>query len=369
MTPHPAKPAVRVRVRPSRLVANLRAMASLAPAWSVIPVLKSNAYGHGLVPVAKALEREEGVPFFGLDSYFEAEMLRAAGVMRDLLILGHTPFRTIVENQLPGLVFTVASLRQLQELRKMRVRARLHVKFDTGMHRQGIMLDELDAALAFMRGTDALSIEGVLSHLADAETPDSPLTKTQIERWNLLVARCRGGCPGVTWYHLANSAGFAHAGAIDANAGRTGIALYGVNPGNLATPLSPALSLESVITELRTIESGERVGYNGIFTATRETRVATVPIGYFEGVDRRLSGKGAYLVQGHEALVLGRVSMNISSCDVTHIPSAAVGDTVVIMSAEKNDANSTERIAQAIGTIPYEVLVRVPAHLERVFED
>jgi alanine racemase len=343
-------------------------MQGLTPDWSAIPVLKSNAYGHGLALVAGIFEKEAGIPFFALDSYFEARVLRDAGVTKPLLILGHTPSESIEQNSLSDVVFAVASVEQLKNLHEKNVGARIHLKFDTGMHRQGIVLDRLDEVVTLVQGGGGLIVEGIFSHLADAETVDSALTRTQIERWNVLAARFRKECPGILWFHLANSAGFAHADAIDANAGRTGIALYGINPGNLPTPLVPALSMESCITEIRTIVPGERVGYNGTFTAKRITQVATVPIGYFEGVDRRLSNVGSYLVAGKPALILGRVSMNISSCDVTDIPAVGVGEMVVIVSGESGDPNSAESIARLTDTIPYEVLVRIPAHLQRVVE-
>jgi len=362
------KPLIKVFVSATALLRNLRAMGSLAPGWALIPVLKSNAYGHGLALVAGVLEKERSVPFFALDSYFEARALRDAGIMKSLLILGHTPTETIEENPFAHIIFTVASLEQLKVLHERRIEARIHLKFDTGMHRQGILLERVDEALTFIREGDSFRVEGIFSHLADAETPDSELTKTQIERWNVLVARFRKECPQVVWYHLANSAGFAHADDIDANAGRTGIALYGVNPGNLSIQLTPVLSLETVITEIRIIEPGERVGYNGTFTAKRPTRVATVPIGYSEGIDRRLSNTGSFLVNGRPAPILGRVSMNISSCDITDIPGAEVGDSVVIVSGKREDPNSVESIARATGTIPYEVLVHLPGHLARIIK-
>lgn len=360
------QPVVTVAVSKSAILHNLRVLRSLAPAWQIAPVLKSNAYGHGLELVAEILQSEPAIPFFCVDSYFEAERLYRAGIVNPVLIIGHTPTTTIQKNRRKTMSFVVSSLEQLKALAEGRKSQTIHLKFDTGMHRQGIPYAELSETISLLRKSTNLTIAGVLSHFAAADIPGSPLTKKQIERWNYLAERLQKEFSAIRCYHIANSAGFAYAKDVVANLGRPGLALYGINPGNLPVNLQPALSLHSIISEVRTIEAGEGVGYNQIFTAVRTTTVATVPAGYAEGVDRRLSSRGTFLVAGHPAPVIGRVSMDIATCDVTDIPAAQIGTPVTLVSSRPADPNSIETIAKLCGTIPYELLVHIPAHLRRI---
>lgn len=348
------KPVITVEIEKAALLENLKAMQDLAPDWLVAPVLKSNAYGHGLTLVAEIL-KNENIPFFCVDSYPEAEMIRAAGVKTPLLIMGHTPNATIEGNKLKNISFVIFSLEQVRSLKG----ATVHLKFDTGMHRQGIMFSDLDRVFELLKENRGLKIEGAMTHFAESENPDSELTKKQLERWNEIVARFQLAFP-VKYYHCANSGGFGFASQIHANVGRSGIAIYGINPGNLRIKLRPVLKMKSIISGIREIEAGEQVGYGGTFTAGRKSKIATVPVGYYEGLNRKLSGKGEFMIAGAggPAPVVGRVSMNISSCDVTDLrvePGAAV--TVI---------DSVEEIARLCETIPYEVLVNIPPHLRRV---
>lgn len=354
---------IHVLVSASALTGNLRALRSLAPDWQIAPVLKSNAYGHGLGLVAHVFEKDERVPFFCVDSYFEAESLRAAEIRKDILVLGYTPASVIKQGRLRRVAFAVGALDDLTVLGEQGARVPLHLKFDTGMHRQGIADSDAMAAVALVQ-KHALAVDGILSHLADAATNDSPLTKAQIDRWNRLVALFEKELPAVRYYHLASSAGFKHAGTIRANIGRPGLAIYGFAPRNLNIAVKPTLRIETRIAAIRTVQKGEAVGYNGVYVAPKERTIATVPAGYAEGVDLRLSNKGSFLVGGHAAPIVGRVSMNISSCDVTGIQ-AKVGSTVTLVSDIPRDLNSVENIARLCDTIPYEILVHVPAHLRR----
>jgi alanine racemase len=326
-------------------------------------VLKANAYGHGAVLVAGTIGHEPNVPFFAVDSHFEAEQLRAGGVTKPLLVLGFSRTETIMRSGLRDVAFTISSRRQFDDLLALNATRTVHLKFDTGMHRQGIPWSEAYQIIERVRGA-ALNVEGILTHFAESESDDSKLTAQQIERWNNIARRFKSEYPSIKHYHAANSGGFRHAKNIVANAGRAGIALYGINPGNLAIPLRPALRMLSLVSDVRVVSAGESVGYSATFTATKETKLATVPVGYYEGVDRRLSNKGAYLIDGKEAPLRGRVSMNISSCEVAS--NVNVGDEVVIVSDKRDDANSAERIAKLCDTIPYEILVHIPAHLRRV---
>lgn len=357
---------ITIEISRGALLNNLHNLQKLAPHWQLAPVLKSNAYGHGSNLIADILKEEDHLPFFCIDSYFEAEQLRQRGLNKPLLILGYTPTTLIAKNKIKNLQFVVGSLEQLKILVNKKINQTIQIKFDTGMHRQGIPFNLLVEVLETLQKNTTLKITGVLSHLADAENPNSEITKKQIINWNELAKKMQQTFPTIKYYHLTNSAGLAFSQNIVANVGRSGLALYGINPGNLPINLQPILKMKSVISEIRTIERGETVGYNGTFMAQKQTKVATVPVGYFEGVDRRLANQGFFLVNNKPAPLVGKISMNISTCDISEIKDAAVGTSVIIISDKIDDSNSLQKMAQICGTIPYEILVHLPSHLRRL---
>lgn len=361
-----SQPIIHVEISKSALLHNLRILESFAPPWGIAPVLKSNAYGHGVILVAGVLKSEKNIPFFAVDSYFEARVIRDAGITKKILILGHTPLDTMKKNKNNGISFAVSSLEQLKAFVQEKADQNVHVKFDTGMHRQGISHTEIEAAIRLMQQMPHGQVEGVFSHFADADTTDSVLTKEQIARWNELAKRLQKEIPAIRYYHMANSSGFRYAGDIVANVGRSGNMLYGTNSGRLPAAFRPALKMTSIISEIRTIETGEAVGYNGTFLAEHPMTIATVPAGYYEGITRRLSNKGSYIIEDRVAPIVGRVSMNISSCDVTDIPRAKIGSVVTLISDKAEDQNSVVNIAKMCDTIPYEILVHIPVHLHRM---
>ena len=358
-------PLIEVLVYKSAILRNLRTFQELDKRVAVAPVLKSNAYGHGLVEVAKTLDGED-LPFFCVDSYFEALILRNEGIRTPILIIGYTPIATMLENRLPDVAFGVIGMEELRNLTALaRSSIVIHLKVDTGMHRHGIAPSELEDAYALIRANKRIVLEGAYSHLADADTPDSTHAAAQIAAWNDVVLRMRAKMPSVKFFHLAATSGSFYAKKIDANVMRLGIGLYGINASLGELDLRPALQMRTRITSVRTVRTGESVGYNATFTATRDMRIATIPAGYAEGVDRRLSNKGELLVGGLACPIVGRVSMNITSIDVSNIADARVGDEVIVISYDPSAPNSVEAMARQCGTIPYELLVHIPAQLRR----
>lgn len=359
----PYEPLIEVRVSRTAIERNLELFEQAVPHWQFAPVLKANAYGHGLIDVARIVENKS-VPFIVIDSYHEALMVRNEGIRTPLLVIGHTPTQTIVSSRLKNVSFAVAGVSQLRELASSEKVPTLHLKFDTGMHRQGIMLDEFDEAMDIVSQHPQLHVDGICSHLADADTPNSEHVRVQIRAWNKIVATWRERFPKTEYFHLSATAGVAYADSIDANVGRLGIGLYGI--GDIVDGLIPALSLTTRISFIRTVETGERVGYNGTWQATRATRVATIPAGYHEGIDRRLSNKGHMMVRGVACPIVGRVSMNMTTIDVSRVPDVKEGDEVEIISTDSSLPNSVEAIARTCGTIPYDILVHVNGGLKRV---
>lgn len=334
----------------------------------VAPVLKSNAYGHGLIEVATILASEQP-PFFVVDSQYEAKTLRSFGIKTPILIVGYVLPEIIVTNRLKEVAFTITSLDMLRLLCEKKVAARVHIKIDTGMRRQGLVPEEMDEAIALLTQSN-LTVEGVCSHFADADGPDAVFTHTQIECWNKVVPLWKAAFPNLGWWHIGATAGAAYTKDVNANLIRLGTGLYGFpRHASQTFTLTPALSLWSTLTGSKVLRQGERVGYNGAFTAPRNMRVATVALGYYEGVDRRLSNKGSMQVGGVLCPIVGRVSMNITTIDVSACQDAMLGTRVLVFSANQNDDNSIQNLARLCGTTPLELLVHIPQHLRRVIDN
>jgi len=390
----PYEPLIRVEISKSRLIHNLHEFKKIAPKdihgnSQIAPVLKSNAYGHGLIEVANTLQHEHHIPFFIVDSYFEAIALRAKGFKPHILIIGYTRPETIRDSNLSNISFTVTSMETLRAIaiQILRLRPKLvhiHLKIDTGMHRQGILPEEIDEAINLLEhdgaGKRPVILEGITSHLCDVDNDDEAFSESQIHLWNKIVERFRHEFKSLKYVHLSATDGHRMTHDINANVSRLGIGLYGIsqNPAiNKQLDLLPVLEMKTIITGIKDLKEGESVGYGNTFKAPMNMKIATIPVGYFEGIDRRLSHSntdensisgGSVLVGAKRTTcpIVGRVSMNITSIDVSKIPDINVGDEVVAISGVSSDANSIVNIAKKCTTISYEIVVHIPAHLKRV---
>ena len=410
----PYEPLIQLEISRQNLIHNLHEFKKLAPKDhhgnpSIAPVLKSNAYGHGLIEIARALEHEHHIPFFIVDSYFEAIALRAQGFKHPLLVIGYTRPETIRSSNLPDISFTVTSLDTLRTIahqkiehwpsnegklgfRSPRLRFRpkmvhIHLKIDTGMRRQGILPEEVDEAINLLKhdgaGKRPIILEGIMSHLCDADDADESFSEKQICIWNKIVERFKHEHEFKTlrYIHLSATDGHRLTGDIHANVSRLGIGLYGLsdNPafsGRL--DLRPVLKMKTIITGVKKLKEGETVGYGNTFKATRDMTIATIPVGYFEGLDRRLSSgpnnqSVGYVQVGNVSCpIVGRVSMNIASIDISDVAKIAGarnvknGDEVIVISDNSADQNSIVNMAKKCGTISYDIAVHIPAHLKRV---
>lgn len=362
-----AEPLITIRVSREALLHNLRAYRERYPGLAVAPVLKSDAYGHGLVVAAELLDRE-GIAFFMVDSLYEAKRLRAAGIRSRILVMGYARPAWIAESRLPRVDFAITDIEQLRELASSARRpVRLHLKVDTGMHRQGILPADLDEAIALVRSNPCLRVVGVATHLGDADGPDESFSRAQLGVWKESVERVRAAFPDLEHVHAAATKGARFGADFPMDTLRLGIGLYGIDtaPGHDA-PLRPVLSMRSSVSSIREIPAGEAVGYNATWRAARPSRIATVPAGYYEGIDRGLSSVGSFEVRGTPCPIAGRVSMNMTSIDVTDLPDAVRGDAVTLISDDPANPCSVQSMAALAGTSPYVILAHLPAHLKRV---
>jgi alanine racemase len=363
------RPAVEVFIYQENLLHNLHVYQQKYPQLLFAPVLKSNAYGHGLVQVAKILDKEK-IAFLVVDSLFEAKILRNEGIKSPILVIGYTCVENVYSDKTAKIIFTITSLEQLKEIsHSLKKEKEFHLKIDTGMHRQGILPDQIKEAIKIIQQNKKINLTGLCSHLADADNTDKNFTKLQITEWQRAVEIFKQNFANLKFFHLSATAGIAFADQIFANVARLGIGLYGINVSlENKMDLKPVLEMRSVISAVKKIKSGESVGYNATYVTKNEMNVATVPVGYFEGVDRRMAGLGFLQVQNILCPIIGKVSMNITTLDVTMVPGIKLNDSVSVISKIRQEKNSVENIAKEIGTIPYEILIHIPQHLRRIIK-
>ena len=356
---------VTARVYTGSLLHNYREFGRICAPRRVAPVLKSNGYGHGRVEVARVLDGQRP-PFFVVDGYFEALVLRNEGIRSPILVMGYAATENILQCRLPDVSFCISDARQLEELaRRLRHRMAFHLKVDTGMHRHGVPAGSLEHALAVAARCGAMRLVGICSHFADAS--NEQYTRDQVQRWNHVAALARQAVPSLRYLHVAATAGTVWNDDVQANMVRLGTGLYGIDsyPGR-QLHLRPALDVVTRIGAVKRVEAGAKIGYGLTHTADRPTQLALVPTGYHSCVDARLANRGAFTVRGVRCPIVGRVSMNTTTIDVSAVPDPRRGEQVVVMSAEKDAVNSVAAIASLCGATPYHVLAAISPMLQRV---
>lgn len=360
------------------LLANYRAAVRLADGGPVLAVVKGNAYGHGLVPVARALAGAgaAGAAYLGVATVGEGEALRAAGIDSPVLLLGgYLPEEApgIVALGLSPAVFAEAQVAPLAAAaRAAGVRLPVHLKVDTGMGRIGVSAEAAPAVLRRLLAEPDLAVEGVFSHFAEADLADSPAAREQLAR--LLKVRAEAGPAGgaVRYWHTANSAALMRrlgAGADVPVLYRPGIMLYGHPPAaefRVPVPLAPVGTWKARVIQVKRVPAGTPISYGRTFVTARESVIATLPVGYADGYPRALSNRGRVLVQGVPVPVAGRVCMDMTMVDVTdlHEP-VAIGDEAVLMGAQGDAAITATDLARACGTIAYDILCAVSERVPR----
>lgn len=353
------------------LVRNSRAIRARAGGRRLIAVVKADAYGHGAVPVARALSAD-GCDAFAVISLDEALELRDAGIREPILILGGLLAPDEADEALAlELVPVVSRLEALDWLERAAARvgraAGFHLKLDTGMGRLGLAPEDLPAFVERLRASRALRLDGVMSHLAEADDLDAPTTEHQRALFAQLVARLRGAGFAPDWIHLDNSAGIARGPAPGTDAVRPGIWLWGAEPllagGHR---LEPVMSLFARVCHAKTVRAGTRIGYGGDFVARETTRILTLAIGYADGLPRAVGGRIDVGFRGRRMPLVGRVSCDLAAVAVPGSEPIAPGDEVLIFGRRGELAIPVEEVAAAAGTISYEILARIGKRVPRI---
>ena len=355
----------RIEIFSSALLHNYRYLTEKS-GLTIFPVLKSNAYGHGIVNVAKVFDKIKA-PFLCVDSIFEAYQLLKTKISTPILIMGYVHSESLSGKKLP-FSYAVYGYDALDAINKYQPHAGLHIFVDTGMHREGVLLKELPKFVKKCKELH-LNIEGLMTHLAMADKPSSEDTKNQV--YNFEKAKKILATENIfpKWIHMGATSRVLNNNQYPTqldNAARTGIALYGIDPENKNKDLKPAFILLSTIIQIKNINRGEKVGYDFTYTTKKDMKIAVLPIGYNDGVNRRLSNKGEVQVHDVFCKILGRVSMNLSVIDVSKVKNVAIGDEVTIYSNNPSHINSIYNSALLCDTIPYELLVYLHTSTKRV---
>lgn len=343
---------------PERLFHNLAVLSRLHPGVQPVPVVKSNAYGHGIRIIAPLLE-QHGVPFVCVDSLYEAYELEKYGYRQDILIMGYVDPRDVPRRK--RFLYAVSTLEYALALMRAYSRVRLHLFFDTGMHREGI------GEIANLYAQDALEklrprIEGVMSHLAAPD--DVGVTDAQLLRFQDVLGQLGGLGIEPRFTHIGASGGLIRSHAYHhpiGNLARTGLAYFGY--GHPA--LLPALRCTTRLIQIKHLDTGDAVGYDGTYTAQSPMKLGVLPIGYHDGMDRRFSGLGVVSVGGQLCPIVGRVSMNLTTIDITQVADASLGQEVTFIAEDPDSPISLERHAERAQMIPYDLLVHMNKEMYR----
>ena len=377
-SPVPLRPRVQsadASLRPTRaeilldaIADNLQVVRAAAPGKKVLAVVKADGYGHGIVRVSQKLQAE-GVDGFGVALAEEGLELREAGIHRAILVLNGIhggAHRDVIAAGLTPVLYELSEAAAFHAVSGGRP-VDVHLKVDTGMGRLGVPAASLPEFLAALRRYPTIRIAGLMTHLSTADD-DPDFVETQLatfERADGLVRRY-GHEPVVR--HAANSPGLFRHPEAHYDWVRPGLALYGY-PGadSIDAPLRPAMRWRTEVIRVRMLEPGESAGYGRSFRAERSTRLATIPLGYGDGLLRSASNRAQVLIHGQRCSMVGNVSMDLTTIDVTHVPDVEIGDEVLLLGKQGDDAIDARDLARATGTIPYEILTNVSRRVPRIF--
>ena len=369
-------PLIKVVIDSGAILKNFQNFREFIPKDKIIaPVLKSIAYGHGLIEVAEILSKNKLGDFFIIDSFFEAMTLRKKGIDTPLLIIGFVETESFCKTSLKNISLTIVSLDQLYSINnflnqnKIKKQIKIHLKIDTGMNRQGIRIENISEALEIIKNQNNLKLEGICSHFAESDSTNEDFTLKQIEKWNNLVEMIKKDFKNIKYIHISNSSGVNYFEKINANTIRLGGALYGLT---LNAPIEnkikyyPALSVYTLISGIKKIKKGESIGYSKTFTASKDMTIATIPIGYNEGFKRNINlGKR----NNNFYPLVGRISMNIATIDISDNfkkEDLKFKEEVCVFSNKISDENSLQKSAEKIDTLSYELAVKMSPLLKRI---
>jgi alanine racemase len=346
----------------------------LSPGCDLLAVVKANAYGHGAVEVTRTLI-QQGVSRVAVVSVDEGLALRQAGVNAPIIVLGPLfpeLIPAMIAQQLTPVVSDAGVLPALADAAQdANLSYPVHVKVETGMGRLGLPPGEVPSLIESPYFKGPLQLEGLMTHLADTDGPSTEFTEQQLRIFRQVLRQLDQAGLTVPLIHAANSAAIVRYPHAHFSLVRPGIMLYGYHtlPDAVVAPtLKPVLTLTTTIAQVRVLPRGESVSYNCSFTAARPSRIAVLPIGYADGYPRRLSNRGTVLVQGRRVPIVGLICMDMMMVDITGVPHANVGEEVVLIGRQGDEAITADELAEQAGTIPYEILCGIGPRVPRIYQ-
>lgn len=355
------------RINLDVLKRNIAKIREISGDKEIIAVVKANAYGHGDIQCAKALNQCE-IKHFAVSNLWEAQRLNSEGISGDVLIFGYCEIPLITENLDKNFIFTVGDVEYAKRLSDVALENNViipvHIKIDTGMSRVGITTEK---QLDYILSLPGLDCRAGYTHFAVSDSlipEDIEFTERQ-QRKIIEMCKKRG-----LKTHSQNSGGIIYHGEFEGDFVRAGIVMYGQKPDSrfpLPNGIGPIFELCSVVSQLKTIKAGDTVSYGRTFTAQRDTKIALVSCGYADGFNRRLSANWSVMINGKSAPICGRICMDQTLVDVTDIPDVKVGDVVTIYSNAIEGGCSVEEAAKRVGTIGYELLCAIGTRVPRIY--
>jgi len=370
-----------MNIRPTEAVVDLDAIAfnirslknHVGPGPRFMAVVKADAYGHGIIHVAKTAAKA-GADWLGVALLEEAVALRRAGIDLPILVLGEAFSKgaeLYVEYDIRATVCSLDSLLALNRAGELGgSKVRVHVKVDTGMGRIGLEPDQVLPMIERAQALRNIQIEGLFSHFASADEEDKTFSFDQLDRFKKVISTLENRGIGIPIKHFAGSAATIDIPESYFDMVRPGISIYGAYPSeevDHSVPLKPAMTMKTAISFLKEVESGTPLSYGRTYRTQRRSRIATLPVGYGDGYPRLLSNRGEVLVAGQRAPVVGRVCMDMTLIDVTHIPGVSVGAEVVLFGKQGNAEIRVDELASKTGTISYEILCTITKRVPRQY--
>lgn len=370
-----------VEINKNNLLHNLEQIRKLVgDGVKIMGVVKANAYGHGLVGVAQAIS--DKVDWFGVDSLSEALKLREIGTKKPILVLGYTELKDLKEAVKNNISLTVCNKETIEKLGKIPIHnpnlnPKIHIKIETGTARQGVLEKDILDFVKFVKQYPSIEIQGISTHYANIEdTTDSSFAMAQLEIFSRVSEVLKKEDVVVPLRHTACSAATILFPETRFDMVRLGISMYGLwssketmaaaKNKNVDLSLKPVLSWKTIVAQVKSVKSGTSVGYGLTERVSRDSKVAILPIGYWDGYDRKLSSVGSVLIHRKRCKVLGRVCMNMIVVDVTDLPKIELEDEVILLGRRGREEVSAEDLAQKIGTINYEVVTRINPLIPRI---
>jgi len=346
---------------------------SIRPTCKIMAVVKGNAYGHGLVRIAQKAE-EIGVDYLGVACLYEARIIREAGVLLPILLLGYTDSASVEEITSLGISPTVIDSDVAKRLNELAIKHKkvisIHVKIDTGMHRFGLLPSEAIYFIKSLSKYKNLFLEGVFTHFAESDALDPSFTQKQLRVFQGFLNELSVLFLTPPLIHAANSAAILRFRESHFSMVRAGKMLYGPLPmAGISVPFTsqPIISVKTKIVQVKDLKKGDSVGYGRAFVASCDMRIATLPVGYADGFRRAPNTFHEVLVKGKRCKIVGMVSMDQSTIDISNVPDAKVGDEVVLIGKQNEISITVEDVAANLGTISYEVVTSFSERVGREY--